>query len=121
MLAKSTSWKTPLRRGLASSMARKAMLSWVPISDGDLAHVAPHAAFGDVETVLTGIEGDGLVAFEFGHEGVKFLVPHVAKTLVEQQAEDIVLEIARIDGAAEQIRRAPEVPFEFGQGQLRMG
>jgi hypothetical protein len=67
--------------------------------DGDLAHVAPHAVFGDVEAVLAGIQGHGLVAFELRHEGVVFLLPHVAEALVEQQAEDIVLEVAGIDGA----------------------
>lgn len=47
--------------------------------------------------------------------------PHITQTLVEEQAEDIVLEIAGVDEATEQIRRAPEVPFEFGQGQLGYG
>jgi hypothetical protein len=83
-----------------------------------LAHVGPEAALGDVEAVLLGVGGEGLVVV-LGEAVLVLLHPHVAEALVEEEAEDVVLEVARVDGAPEQVGGSPQVTFEVGQGQGR--
>jgi hypothetical protein len=46
------------------------------------------------------------------------LLEHVVEALEEQQAEDVVLEVRRVDGAAQDVGGLPEPGFEGVEGEL---
>jgi hypothetical protein len=57
--------------------------------------------------------GIGEVAIGVGQRRLVFLLPHIRDALVEQQREDELLVVARIDEAAQQHGGTPEVAFQF--------
>lgn len=61
---------------------------------------------------------------KLGNRAGFFLVIHVAQALEKQQWEDELFVVARVDKAAQERRRAPQVRFEFRLGdgsRLRHG
>ena len=79
---------------------------------GVLSDRVPVVLRWDMEAVLVRI-GRVLPVSGLGQQNLEFLVPHVAEAPVEQQGEDVVFELPRIDVAAQDVRRLPEVPFKF--------
>ena len=63
--------------------------------------------------------GGFLAVARFGQELFVLFLPNVAQALVEQQTENILLVVTSIDGAAKNVRRAPQVALKFLLRQLR--
>lgn len=83
---------------------------------GVAADVLPEMALGDVEAVLFRVGRQRGVAIP--REPVLILLlPHVREALEEQQAENVVLVVPRIDRPAQDVRRPPEVGFQLRQRQ----
>lgn len=82
-----------------------------------LAYGVPAVFFGNVETMLIGVGGFLAVA-GLNQKRLELLVPYIAKALIEQQAEDVLLVVGGIDGASQDIRCAPEVPLKLGLRQF---
>ena len=105
--------KTPDRRsGLAASMARNAFSSARPTSREAAADVGPVRAVGDREAVVGRGAGVRLVA-GLVEGGLILLVPHVGEALEEEQREDVLLVVAGVDQAPQELGRAPEVGLEL--------
>ena len=82
------------------------------------AHILPVRALGNLEAVVGG--GGRVAGVARVLEGLLVvLVPHVAQALEEEQREDVLLVVARVDQAAQQRGRTPEVRLEFSLGQMR--
>ncbi len=75
---------------------------------GDPTQVAPVTALGDLEAVVLGQRGEGLVAAVVGQGSRVLAVPGVADPLEEEQREDVGLEVSRIDRTAQGVRGRPE-------------
>jgi hypothetical protein len=67
--------------------------------------------------VLLGVGGE-LRILVLGQARLVLLLPHVTEPLVEQQPEDVVLEVAGVDRAPQEVGGAPQVAFELGKGEL---
>ena len=67
----------------------------------------------NLEAVVLRVGGELRVAAGFLQRGLRLLVEDVAEALVEQQREDELLVVARVDGPAQERGRAPEVGFEL--------
>ena len=80
---------------------------------GGLAHLAPVGLGRNLEAVVLREVGELLVPTGFRQRGLRLLVEDVAEALVEQQREDELLVVARVDGAAQERGRAPQVGFEL--------
>ncbi|MNL88300.1 hypothetical protein D3C87_2179260 [compost metagenome] len=62
--------------------------------------------------MLVGIGGK-LGILVGGQTLLVLLFPHVAEAFEEEQAEDVVLVVRAVDGAAQDVRRAPEVGLKL--------
>lgn len=62
--------------------------------------------------MLVGVGGFLAVA-GLGQQNLELFVPHVAEAFVEEQAEYVLLVVPGIDGPPQDVRRLPEMPFEF--------
>ena len=71
--------------------------------------------------MLVGVCRHGGVAGILREASFVFLLPHVAEALEEQQAENVMLVVAGVDLAAQQISGLPEVTLKLGQGELGPG
>jgi hypothetical protein len=57
--------------------------------------------------------GSFLAVSGLRQQNLELFIPHVAEAFVKEEAEDVVLELPCIDMTAQDVRRAPEVTFEF--------
>ena len=80
---------------------------------GRLPHVAPVGFLGNLEAVVLRIRRKRRIAAGLLQRRLCFLVKHVAEAFVEQQREDELLVVARINRPAQERGRAPEVGFEL--------
>lgn len=80
---------------------------------GCLANIVPVSALGNLEAVVLGKLGIGEVALRVSQGSLVFLFPHVRYALVEQQWEDELLVVTRVNEAAQQHGGTPQVAFEF--------
>ncbi len=85
-----------------------------PLPDlrGLLPHSFPAVFGGNVEPMLVRV-GSFFAVTRLGQQRFVLLIPHVAQPLIEQQAEDVLLVVAGIDRAAQDVRRAPQMSFKF--------
>ena len=86
-----------------------------------LANVLPKTALGDIKAMLVRVGRLLLIPIKLLEVGLVLLHPNIGETLKEQQAKDVVLEITRVDGPAQNVRRAPQVPLELLQRHLLAG
>ncbi len=75
-------------------------------------HVAPVAAFGYLEAVVLGERGVGHIAARLLEGLLKLLVVDIGDALEEEQREDKLLIIARVNNTPEERSRAPEIRFK---------
>jgi hypothetical protein len=83
---------------------------------GVFPNVLPEMPGRDVETVFFRIGGKLGIAV-LREALLVLLLPHVAEAFEEEQAENIVLVVGRIDGAAKDISRFPEVALQLAEGK----
>ena len=79
---------------------------------GGTADVGPVRAVGDREAIVGRGAGVRLVA-GLVERGLILLVPHVGEPLEEEQREDVLLVVAGVDQASQELGGAPEVGLEL--------
>ena len=102
-------------------MARMAFWIACPTLVVTVAHVAPVRAGRNLEAMVLGERGVVHVPARLVQRPLALLVVHVAQPLEEEQREDELLVVARVDQPAQQRRRAPQVGFELGLGDAELG
>ena len=108
----------PARRfGLAASIARNALSERASDVARGGAHVGPMRAFRDREAVVRSRAGVGGVC-RLAQRRLVLLVPHIRQALEEEQREDVLLVVARVDQPAQQVGGAPEVRLELLLAQM---
>ena len=70
-------------------------------------------SFGNLEAVVLGESRVFEVAGGLVQRVLKLFVVDITDALEEQQREDVALEVSLVDGAAKDVRRAPEMGFEL--------
>lgn len=87
----------------------------------DLAHIAPVAVFGDLESVVFRKQGGLIVAPEGLERGLVLFVMHVGDALEEEKRENVGLEAGCIDRTAEDVGGFPKVGFELAKLDFYQG
>ena len=96
-------------------------LDGLPHVRGLVAHILPVRPFGDLKPVVLRECGVFRIAPGLLQGLGELLVIHVAEAFEEEQGEDILLVVPRVDIAPEQRGCAPEIAFQLLLGNTRHG